>query len=142
MDKTETMQAWQYDTDGLYKGEITLTWMNRSPISGKWQIPAEVTTIEPPAEKEGFNRVFKGNAWAYEEIPVEPEPPEPTPEEKKRQAIQALDAQYNADKNALTNDYVAALMSGDDDLAEELKAELVELNEEYDVAYAEIVGEE
>jgi hypothetical protein len=53
-----------------------------------------------------------------------------------------LDAQYNADKAVLSEQYTMAMLTDDTELAEELKAELVALNEDYDKAYEEIVGGE
>lgn len=64
--------------------------------------------------------------------------PEPTTDEK----IAALDAQYNADKAVLSEQYTMAMLTDDTELAEELKAELVALNEDYDKAYEGIVGGE
>ena len=62
--------------------------------------------------------------------------------EDKQKAIEELDAQYNADKAVLSEQYTMAMLTDDTELAEELKAELVALNEDYDKAYEEIVGGE
>lgn len=35
------------------------------PVSNKYMIPAFATDIEPPQEKEGFQRYFKEGAWHY-----------------------------------------------------------------------------
>lgn len=141
MDKSETKQAWQYDDDGKYVGEVTLTWMNRSPISGRWQIPAYCTTVEPPAEKDGYERCFDGTTWNYVEMPPEPEPepePEPTPEEK----IAKLDAEYEQSKQSITLSYVDAVMTDDVELQEGLKEDLIALNESYDEQRKELEGAE
>ena len=50
-----------------------------------WLLPADCTFMKPPAEKEGFKIKWNGEAWGYEEIPVQ-EPPEPTAEEKESAA--------------------------------------------------------
>jgi hypothetical protein len=63
-------------------------------------------------------------------------------EADKEQALEELDAQYNADKSTLSAEYTDALMNDDAELADEIKAELVALNEDYDKAYEEIVGGE
>jgi hypothetical protein len=60
----------------------------------------------------------------------------------KDEALAMLDAQYNADKAVLSEQYTMAMLTDDTELAEELKAELVALNEDYDKAYEEIVGGE
>ncbi|WP_050978076.1 hypothetical protein [Herbaspirillum sp. GW103] len=38
-------------------------------VSGNWLIPASATAKEPADELEGFMRVFRGDAWEYQEIP-------------------------------------------------------------------------
>jgi hypothetical protein len=65
-----------------------------------------------------------------------------TPEPSKEEKLEALDAQYNTDKAVLSEQYTMAMLTDDNELAEELKAELVALNEDYDKAYEEIVGGE
>jgi hypothetical protein len=61
-------------------------------------------------------------------------------QEEKQKALVQLDAQYNADKAVLSEQYTMAILTDDTELADELKAELVALNEEYDAAYEEIVN--
>ena len=56
--------------------------------------------------------------------------------------IAALDAQYNADKSNLLNAYQMALVYGDTDRMEQIKADLVALDDKYDADYEAIVGEE
>jgi hypothetical protein len=68
----------------------------------------------------------------------DPEPPEPTVEEK----LAALDSKYNADKEELRKAYQDAVIYGDEDLMTTLKADLAALDEQYDADYAEIVGED
>ncbi|WP_295155136.1 hypothetical protein [Selenomonas sp. AE3005] len=60
----------------------------------------------------------------------------------KAEALAQLDAQYNTDKAVLSEQYTMAMLTDDTELAEELKAELIALNEDYDKAYEEIVGGE
>lgn len=140
MDKTETLQAYTYGKDGLYTGERTLTWMNRSPISGRWQIPAFCTTIEPPKEKEGYNRVFDGTQWNYVEIP-QPEPePEPTPEEIIERKLAELDAQYDSEIARLNSVFTKAQIQGDTDTQDRVRNDLDNLDDWYDEEYDKIVG--
>lgn len=74
----------------------------------------------------------------WEAMHPAPPPPEPATEEK----LEALDAQYNADKADLLNAYQTAQVYGDTDLMESLKADLNALDEQYDEDYEKIVGEE
>lgn len=55
--------------------------------------------------------------------------------------IAELDAQYNADKSNLLNAYQTALVHGDADRMEQIKADLVALDDKYDADYEAIVGE-
>jgi septal ring factor EnvC (AmiA/AmiB activator) len=64
--------------------------------------------------------------------------PEPTTDEK----IAELDAQYNADKADLLTAYQTAMLYGDTDTMESLKADLQALDDQYDEDYERIVGGE
>ncbi len=144
MDKSEIKVVYRYDDKGLYVGTVTLDYTDRSPISGRWQIPGYCTTVEPPVEKDGYNRVWSGDIWEYVEIPKPPTPPEPTPEEIIEQKIAELDAQYNSNKAELLNAYQTALIYGNTDRMESLKADLISLDDRYDEDYEAIIsaGEE
>ena len=63
--------------------------------------------------------------------------PEPTTDEK----LAALDAQYEADKERLRKAYQDAMIYGDTDRTESIKADLATLDEQYDEDYAEIESE-
>jgi hypothetical protein len=67
-----------------------------------------------------------------------PAPYVPTKEEK----LVALDAQYDSNKDQLAKYYLDAVLSGNEDLQAEIKAELATLNEDYEAARKEIEGEE
>lgn len=82
---------------------------------------------------EGY---FTEEEWA--ELHPAPPPPEPTKEEK----LAALDAQYNADKADLLTAYQTAMLYGDTDTMESLKADLQALDDQYDKDYERIVGGE
>lgn len=56
--------------------------------------------------------------------------------------IAELDAQYNADKSNLLNAYQTALVYGNADRMEQIKSDLVALDDKYDADYEAIVGEE
>jgi hypothetical protein len=63
-------------------------------------------------------------------------------EADKQTALDALDAQYNADKATLVNEYTDAIIHGDSETAEAIKAEMTALDEQYDADYEAIVNEE
>ena len=70
-----TKTVYAYNSDGKYIGERTLDDTDRSPISGAWQIPGNMTEDAPPAAKEGCDIYWRGGKWAQ----VERTKPEPTP---------------------------------------------------------------
>ena len=86
-----TKTVYAYATDGKYVGERTLDDTDRSPISGAWQIPGNMTETQPPSVKEGYNLYYKGGKWEQVERPKPapaPAPPEDTePQEMDVQTI-------------------------------------------------------
>ena len=64
-----TKTVYAYAADGKYIGERTLDDTDRSPISGAWQIPGNMTEVKPPAAKEGYDLCYKGGKWEQIEIP-------------------------------------------------------------------------
>lgn len=70
-----TKTVYAYNSDGAYIGERTLDDTDRSPISGAWQIPGNMTEDKPPKAKEGCDIYWRGGKWAQVERPK----PEPTP---------------------------------------------------------------
>jgi hypothetical protein len=74
--------------------------------------------------------------WA--EMHPAPPPPEPTTEEK----LEALDARYNADKAELVTQYTDSIMHDDTETAEAIKAEMAELDAQYDADYEAIIAED
>ena len=79
----ETKTVYAYAEGGKYIGERTLDDTDRSPISGAWQIPGNMTEVQPPAAKEGCDLYYKGGKWEQVERPKpapEPEPPTETGE--------------------------------------------------------------
>ena len=71
-----TKTVYAYAADGKYIGERTLDDTDRSPISGAWQIPGNMTETQPPAAKEGYDIYWGGGKWTQ----VERSKPEPEPE--------------------------------------------------------------
>ena len=75
----ETKTVYAYAADGKYIGERTLDDTDRSPISGAWQIPGNMTEVPPPAAKEGCDLYYRSGKWAQVERPKPaPEPVPPT----------------------------------------------------------------
>ena len=140
------MIAYRYDNDFMYVG---VQMCQRDPIAsakaGKeiYLLPAQCTYEAPPEPKEGFNIVWSGEAWEYQEIPAEPEPetPEPhvpTTEEK----ITQLDGQYQSDKQVLQGYYVEFMIAGNTAGMEVIKQELADLAGQYDADLAVLKGGE
>ena len=76
----ETKTVYAYDAeDGAYLGERTLDDTDRSPISGTWQIPGNMTEERPPAVKKGYDLYYRSGKWEQVKRP-KPEPP-PQPQE-------------------------------------------------------------
>lgn len=75
---TKTVYAYAA-LDGKYIGERTLDDTDRSPISGAWQIPGNMTETQPPTAKEGYDLYYKGGKWEQvERLKPAPEPEPPT----------------------------------------------------------------
>lgn len=74
----ETKTVYAYAADGKYIGERTLDNTDRSPVSGLWQIPGNMTEVQPPVTKEGYDIYWRSGKWELVERP-KPEP-EPAPQ--------------------------------------------------------------
>ena len=76
----EKKTVYAYAADGKYIGERVLDATDRSPISGAWQIPGNMTEVKPPGTvKEGYDIYWRGGKWEQIEHPkpeAVPEPPE------------------------------------------------------------------
>ena len=140
------MIAYRYDDKFMYVG---VQMCQRDPIAsakaGKeiYLLPAQCTHAVPPEPKDGYNIVWGGEAWEYQEIPAEPEPetPEPhvpTTEEK----IAQLDSQYEQDKKTLQSYYLDFMIAGDTEGMESIKQELADLAGQYDADLAVLKGGE
>ena len=116
----DTKTVYQYDKNGIYIGEFTLDDTDKSPISRRWQIPAYMTEIVPPQEKEGFNRTWNGDAWEYMEIPKEPEPEPPTLDEIKISKIAEFKAKRDSEEVA-NIEYAGDVFDYDDKARERLQ---------------------
>lgn len=89
-------KAYKYnETTKKYEGEIE---RQRDPLESEiaghdvWLMPANSTDVPPLEPKEGFDVIWNGSSWEYQEIP-QPEPaPEPTQEEKEQMVRAVRDA--------------------------------------------------
>lgn len=97
----ETKTVYAYDASGKYISERTLDDTDRSPISGAWQIPGNMTEVKPPATvKEGYDLFYRGGKWTQVEKPkpqepepaqpAEPQPVEPYIDNEKLDMMEAL----------------------------------------------------
>lgn len=85
----EIKTVYAYAADGAYLGERTLDDTDRSPISGVWQIPGNMTETQPPAAKEGYDLYWRSGKWEQIERPK----PEPTPTPPEDTEPQEMDVQ-------------------------------------------------
>ena len=86
-----TKTVYAYAADGKYIGERTLDDTDRSPISGAWQIPGNMTETQPPAAKEGYDICWRDGKWEQVERPKPaPEPEPPTETEPQEQDVQPI----------------------------------------------------
>ena len=86
-----TKTVYAYAEGGKYVGERTLDDTDRSPISGAWQIPGNMTEDKPPAAKEGYDPYWGDGKWTQVERPKpEPEPEPPTETEPQEMDVQPI----------------------------------------------------
>ena len=85
-----TKTVYAYTADGKHLGERTLDDTDRSPISGAWQIPGNMTEVQPPAAKEGYDLYYKGGKW--EQVEQQKPAPEPEPPTEAGE-VQEIDVQ-------------------------------------------------
>ena len=86
-----TKTVYAYAADGKYIGERTLDDTDRSPISGAWQIPGNMTETQPPAAKEGYDLCWRDGKWEQVERPKPaPEPEPPTETEPQEMDVQPI----------------------------------------------------
>ena len=87
----ETKTVYAYAADGKYIGERTLDDTDRSPISGAWQIPGNMTETQPPAATEGYDICWRDGKWEQVERPKPaPDPEPPTETEPQEMDVQPI----------------------------------------------------
>ena len=83
--ETKTVYAYAA-ADGKYLSARTLDDTDRSPISGTWQIPGNMTETKPPATvKEGYDLYWRNDKWTQVERPKNPDPEPTQPSEPQPQ---------------------------------------------------------
>lgn len=98
----ETKKVYRYSaTDGKFDGEFILDGTDKSPISGAWQIPGNMTEVKPPKEKDGHDRYYVGGKWEYREVPKPETPPAPKEEEPREEEHAPIDEMRVAFAEAL-----------------------------------------
>ena len=86
-----TKTVYAYAEGGKYLGERTLDDTDRSPISGAWQIPGNMTENVPPAAKEGYDICWRDGKWEQVERPKPaPDPEPPTETEPQEMDVQPI----------------------------------------------------
>ena len=113
-DRAEKKAAWLLDKAGRLLKQVELDWRNRSPVSGAWQVPAQMTIVEPNIEKkDGYIRIYKDGKWGYvdkdddskqPEIKPDPKPDEPTIAER----VQKLETGSVSGKITVGKEYTPA----------------------------------
>lgn len=141
------MKAYRFNPDTLiFDGEQE---RQIDPVASRkagkniYLMPANCTEAKPPAVKDGFDIVFVDGKWSYKEQekkeePSQPEPYEPTTEEKMAQ----LDSQYEQDKKTLQGYYLDFMIAGDTEGMESIKGELTALATQYDTDIEALKGGE
>jgi hypothetical protein len=82
-----TKTVYAYAEGGKYIGERVLDDTDRSPISGAWQIPGNMTEVKPPGTvKEGYDLYWRAGKWVQIERP-KPEPIPTPPEDTEPQEM-------------------------------------------------------
>ena len=139
------MIAYRYDDKFMYVGVQPC---QRDPIAsakaGKeiYLLPAQCTHTAPPEPKDGYNIVWGGEAWEYQEIPKEPEPEQPEPHVPTLQGkIEQLNADYESARFELGKYYMEAFLDGDVDSQKELKTELDNVKAQYNADLNDLMNE-
>ena len=139
------MIAYRYDDTIMYVGVQPC---QRDPIAsakaGKeiYLLPAQCTHTAPPEPKDGYNIVWGGEAWEYQEIPKEPEPEQPEPHVPTLQEkIEQLNADYESARFELGKYYMEAFLDGDVDSQKELKTEMDNVKAQYNADLNDLMNE-
>ena len=90
-----------------------------------WLLPANCTFVEPVPVKDGYDRVWNGAAWEYQEIVPEPEPEPYVPTEKEK-----LEMELAQTEQALRDlDYIGVKIATGRATVDEYTAEIAKMTE-------------
>lgn len=101
---TDCSKAYKWNVNNVYDGVVECQVdPKETALYGRtvYLLPANATYIEPLPEKEGFQVKWDGDKWFYEEIEQEPEPYEPTEEDKRAAEINELKQKLKASDYAV-----------------------------------------
>lgn len=132
-----------FDSNGYrlitYPNDTAMTEKRKSELLAKGYIEISGADYNYYAGNMGGGANGTGYIRGADGKPTDAPPaPEPTIEEK----LEALDAQYQHDKDQLMQAYLNAMLYGDTKQMESLKADLDALDVKYDENYEAIIDEE
>ena len=106
----ETKQVYAFNLlTGEYEGPKTLDNTDRSPISGAWQIPCNMTEVAPPEIPEDHKCLWDGTQWILKEI----EKPKETEIEAPQVPESTSQPPCLSERIAALEDAVNTLMEGE-----------------------------
>ena len=117
-DKAEKKIAWLLDGAHKFVKKIELDWRNRSPISGRWQIPQNVVTAEPTIEeKDGYDRIYENGKWAYVDKDDDSKKPETTTQPTQptiKESVQSLQTEVSKLNSINITDFAKQMLAKGD----------------------------
>lgn len=117
-DKAEKKIAWLLDGAHKLVKKIELDWRNRSPMSGRWQIPQNVVTAEPTIEeKDGYDRIYENGKWAYIDKDDDSKKPETTTQPTQptiKESVQSLQAEVSKLNSINITDFAKQMLAKGD----------------------------
>lgn len=128
MNQQETLYGYLYnDESKKFESQVRI---DADPLEsikqGKFVplMPANCTLIAPPAEQDGFDRVWNGSAWEYKEKPKEkePEPYVPTELDKAREEL------WQTESKLASMDYIGTKIATGRATKEEYAEQIAEMN--------------
>ena len=117
-DKAEKKIAWLLDGAHKLVKKIELDWRNRSPMSGRWQIPQNVVTAEPTIEeKDGYDRIYENGKWSYIDKDDDSKKPETTTQPTQptiKESVQSLQAEVSKLNSINITDFAKQMLAKGD----------------------------
>ena len=117
-DKAEKKIVWLLDGAHKLVKKIELDWRNRSPMSGRWQIPQNVVTEEPTIEeKDGYDRIYENGKWAYIDKDDDSKKPETTTQPTQptiKESVQSLQTEVSKLNSINITDFAKQMLAKGD----------------------------